>query len=149
KLVEHDGQQPDLVAVVEEDVGERRRDDRPEAVLLQGPGRVLATGATSEVLAREQDRGPLVTRLVQHEVGIERAPGVVHARLAPIEITQVVEQVRAKPGALDGLQELLGNDEVGIDVLAIERGDQTLMYGKSLHANSLAHRAHIDEMPGN
>ena len=67
------GQQPVLEAVVEEDVGERRRDQRAEAVIGERPGRVLARAAAAEVLPREQDRGAPVARLVEHEIGI-RAP---------------------------------------------------------------------------
>ena len=55
-VVEHDRQQPDLGAVGVEDVGEARRDDRLEAVVLQPPRRVLARGAAAEVLARDEDR---------------------------------------------------------------------------------------------
>ena len=69
----HDRQEPVLEAVVEEDVAERRRDHRAEAVVHQRPRRMLARGAAAEVLAREQDRRAPVARLVQHEVGVERA----------------------------------------------------------------------------
>jgi hypothetical protein len=48
-LVEDHRQQADLGAVDVEDVGERRRDDRLEAEVLQRPGRVLARGAAAEV----------------------------------------------------------------------------------------------------
>ena len=55
-LGEHDRQQPDLRAVGVEDVGEARRDDRLEAVVLQPPRRVLARGAAAEVLPGHEDR---------------------------------------------------------------------------------------------
>ena len=67
---QHDRQQAVLEAVVEEDVGEARRDDRAESRTAERPGRVLARGAAAEVLAREQDRGAPVARLVQHEVRV-------------------------------------------------------------------------------
>ena len=48
----------------------------------QRPRRVLARRAAAEVLARQQDRGALVARLVQHEVRIRpaRLPGPARAR---------------------------------------------------------------------
>src|SRR5262245_42754308 len=52
----HHRQQPDLRAVGVEDVGEARRDDRLEAVVLKAPGGVLARGAAAEVLAGDEDR---------------------------------------------------------------------------------------------
>jgi hypothetical protein len=67
---------------------------------------------------------PAVARLVQHEVGFERPAAVVHAGLALVEVAPLVEQVRAEARALDRLQELLGDDGVGIDVGAVERRDQ-------------------------
>ena len=55
-LGQHDRQQADLGAVGEEDVGEARRDDGPEAVVLQRPRRVLAARAAAEVRAGGEDR---------------------------------------------------------------------------------------------
>src|SRR5665213_1346468 len=55
-LREHHGQQPDLHAVVVEDVAEARRDDGTEAVVLDGPRRVLARGAAAEVAPGGEDR---------------------------------------------------------------------------------------------
>src|SRR5207237_9218456 len=49
-------QKPDLRAVRVEDARERRRHDRPEAVVLERPGRVLARGAAAEVAAGHEDR---------------------------------------------------------------------------------------------
>ena len=65
-----DRQEPDLAAVVAEDVGEARRDHGPEPVVLERPGRVLAAGAAAEVRAREEDRGARVALVVQDERGV-------------------------------------------------------------------------------
>ena len=92
-----DRQQPDLRAVRAEDVGERRRDDRLEAVVLQRPRRVLAARAAAEVAPVDEDR---VRRQVP--AGL----------LGP-----VVEEELAEAGALDALEELLGDDLVGVDVV--------------------------------
>ncbi|MOA66283.1 hypothetical protein D3C78_1929890 [compost metagenome] len=50
-----------------------------------------------------------------------------------IQVAQLVEQVRAETRALDGLEELLGDDEVRVDVFAIERSHQAFVSGKCLH----------------
>ena len=50
-------QQPDLRAVGAEDVGEARRDDRLEAVVLERPRGVLAARAAAEVAARRRGSG--------------------------------------------------------------------------------------------
>src|SRR5574337_956750 len=134
---EHDRQHAVLEAVVEEDVGIARRDQRAKAVLLQRPGRVLAARPAAEVLAREQDRRALVARLVQHEVGVRAARGRVHAGLAVVQVAPLVEQVRAEAGLLDRLEELLRDDRVGVDVLAVQRRDQALVHGEFLHGVSL------------
>src|SRR5262245_11823299 len=52
-LGENHRQQAVLAGIVEKDVGVRGRDDRTEAVLGKGPGRVLARAAAAEILARE------------------------------------------------------------------------------------------------
>src|SRR6185312_8708837 len=83
-----------------EDVGEARRDDRPEAVVLQSPRRVLAARAAAEVAPRDED---LVARQVP--VGL----------LGPVE-----EEELAEARALHALEELLGDDLVGVDVVAVE-----------------------------
>ena len=103
-VAEHDRQQPDLGAVGVEDVGEARRDERAEAVVLQPPRCVLARGAAAEVLAGDEDR-----------VGRQ-----IPARL----LGPVVEQELAEAGALDALEELLGHDLVGVDVGAVEMADR-------------------------
>ena len=100
-LGQHDRQQADLRAVREEDVGEDRRDDRLEAVVLAAP--------TARARARTRSRscGP-ATR-----IGLA-------GRSQPGSLRPVVEQELAEAGALDALEELLGDDLVGVDVVAVE-----------------------------
>src|SRR6478736_4297703 len=117
-LAQHYRQKAVLEAVVEENVGERRRDHAAEARVHQRPGRVLARGAAAEVLAREQDARALVLRPVQHELRIV-APGG--------------EQPFGVARALDRLQVLLRDDLVGIDVGAIERRNQAVQDGELFH----------------
>jgi len=101
------GQHAVLEAVVVEDVGEARRDDAADAEIQQRPGRMLPRGAAAEIGAGHQDRRLAVGRAVQHELRLLAAIPV---------ITHLVEQVLAQAGSLDGLQELLGNDHVGVDI---------------------------------
>src|SRR5439155_25168302 len=100
-----DGEEADLVAVAPEDVGERRRHDGFEAGVLQRPWRVLTARSRAEVGPRQQHDRALVLGPVEDEPRV----------LAP-----VVEQERAEAGALDPLQELFGDDLIGVDVGAVE-----------------------------
>jgi hypothetical protein len=68
---------------------------------------VLARGAAAEILARDQDLRFGIGLPVQHEVG---------ERCALLVIAKLGEQALAEPGALDGLEVLLGDDHVGIDI---------------------------------
>src|SRR5262245_3687583 len=117
-LRQGDRQEAVLQRVVLEDLPERRCDYGAEAVVAQRPRRVLARGADAKVLAREQDLRALVTRLVEHELGV----------LAPRGEAGVAE-----PGALDRLQVLLRNDLVGVDVRAVERHDEGFQDGELVH----------------
>src|SRR5690349_21637903 len=132
-LLQRDGKQAVLEADVVEDVAERGRDHALEAEFLQGPGRVLARAAAAEVLARKQDLGPLVARLVQYEVRIERALRVVLPGLPGVEITPCVKAVRAVAGPQDRRKELLRDDRVGVDVRPIERRDERVEHGELFH----------------
>ena len=98
------GSRPIFVQLRVEDVGEAGRDDRLEAVVLERPRRVLARRAAAEVAARR--------------------PGSGSARQLPAGLlAPVVEEELAEAGALDPLQELLGDDLVGVDVGAVEQRD--------------------------
>jgi hypothetical protein len=58
--------------------------------------------------------------LVEHELGIQRPSTGILTGLAVIEITPLIEQIRPETAALDGLQELLGDDGIGVDVGPIQ-----------------------------
>src|SRR6478672_4053079 len=135
---QHDRQQAVLETVVVENVGEARRDDRAEAVFLQRPWRVFPRGAAAEVLAGQQHAGALVARRVEDELRVERPHAVVAPGLADVEVAPFVEQVRSEAGALDRLQELLGDDLVGVDIGAVERTGQAGVGGEGFHRNSQA-----------
>ena len=128
-----DGQQAVFEAVVEKDVGKAGGDEGAKAVLGDGPGGMLAAGAAAEVAARQQHGCAGVTRLVEHEIGVGLAAGGVHARLALVQIAPFVKQVGAEAGALDGFEKLLGDDGVGVHVLAVHGGDDAGVQGEFVH----------------
>src|SRR5260370_116543 len=83
-----------------QDVADARRDDRAEPVVLQAPRGVLARGPAAEVPPGGQD-------------GVSRE---LPARL----LGPVVEQELPVAGPLDALEELLGHDLVGVDVVPVQ-----------------------------
>ena len=125
RLGELDRDQPDLQAVVAEDVGEARRDDRLEPVVLEGPCRVLPRRAGAEV--GPGDEHPHVVALVlgpvEHEV----------AALAPLR-----EEPLAEAGALDPLEPVARDDLVGVDVGPVERHRAPDDLVDGFHQSSLA-----------
>src|SRR4051812_9542389 len=107
-LVEDRRQQADLGAVGIEDVGEGRGDDRLEAEVLERPGGMLAGGATAEICPRDEDR--------------------VRLQLDLAVADPVVEEELAEAGPLYPLEELLGDDLVGIDVGPVQHRHLALDY---------------------
>jgi hypothetical protein len=105
-LGQDDRQQANLRAVREEDVGEARSDDRLEAVVLQSPRSVLARRATAKVAPSREDRV-----LRQVPAGL---------------FGPVVEEELAEARPLHALEELLGDDLVGVDVVAVEHADRPM-----------------------
>src|SRR6185437_5569124 len=103
-----DRQDAVLEAVVEENIGEVRRDDAANAEIQQRPGGVLARRAATKVLVRDNDLRLAVRLLVQNEIGVFRTVLVEAQR---------VEQMDPEAGALDGLEEARRDDLVGVDVL--------------------------------
>ena len=106
-----------LAGVGEEDVGEAGRDDDEEAVVGERPGGVLAGAAAAEVLAGDENLRAGVAGVVEDEGGV----GLAGLR-AILDAAPVVEEEVAVAGALDALEELLGDDLVGVHVGAREEG---------------------------
>src|SRR5207245_11110853 len=94
-----------LVAIRQEDVGEARGHDRAEARVANRPRRVLARRPAAEIGAGDQHRCALVLGPVEREV---------------LGLPPVIEKEGAVAGALDALEELLGDDLVGVYVGAVE-----------------------------
>ena len=102
---------------------------------------MLATRAAAEVLAGQQDAGTGELRFVQYELRVGLFPCIVQE--AP-----VVEQVLAKADAVHLLQELLGNDGVGVDVGAVEGNDDPFMLFETCHVRSLLQCTNVGEAAG-
>src|SRR5581483_7565078 len=127
RLVELHGEHPDLAGVRAEDVAEGRRDHDVEAVVLERPRGVLARRAAAEVAAGEQDLGAGELGPVQLAAG---------ARLSLLVVAPVEEEELAVAGALDPLQELLGDDLVGVDVRTVEHRHPAADDAQRLHAGT-------------
>ncbi len=123
-FVQLDRQHAVLEAVVVEDVGEAGGDDRLEPVIGQRPDGMFAAAAAAEIAPRDQDRGPLYVRPVELEVRVGR-PVVVKP---PVE-----KQKLAEPRPLDPLQELLGNDLIGIHIRPVHRRHDAGVLRERLH----------------
>ena len=84
--------------------------------------------SAAEVLPRNQNLRILVVRMIQNEIRVRRA-GIRSLLNAP----PVEEKKFAIPCAFNSLQELLGNDLIGVDILAIEGRDHARVFAKWLH----------------
>ena len=119
-----DRQDAVLEAVVVEDVAERGRDHAADAEIQQRPRRVLAARAAAEIVARDQDLGVAIGRLVEDEIRV----------LAAVVLVALFrEQPGAKAGALDGLQVLLRDDHVGVDIDDLQGCRDTFQRGEFVH----------------
>lgn len=120
-VADDDGQHAVLEGVVEEDIGEGGGDDALDAEVEEGPGGVF-TGTTAAKVGAgdDEDLRVAVDALVQDEGGV----------LGAVLVAELVEQGAAKTGTLDGLEELLGDDGVGVDVGAVHRGGDALQGGE-------------------
>src|SRR4029077_20087063 len=85
------------------------------------PGGVLARGAAAEIRARHENRRPFELGPIEREI---------------IVLGPVPEEELAVARALDALQELLRDDLVGVDVVAVERGDRPGDDVEMLHQSS-------------
>src|SRR4029077_16399867 len=120
-VLQHHVQESILRAVVREDVGERRSNGDARTEIGERPDGVLARVSATEILASQQKARLLVARMVENE-GLPGRP------------SPVVEKKFPETGALDALQELLGNDLIGVDIHPIERRHAPFVYTKWFHA---------------
>ena len=120
-------QQPDLRAVGPEDVGEARRDDRPEAVVLERPGRVLAAGPAAEVAAADEDRvgrqvpARLLGPVEEQEVPEPRPRDLFRNCLGMIWSVSTSARFSTLTGAGDGFDRLHALPAPDVDEPALDR----------------------------
>ena len=86
---------------------------------------MLAAGAAAEVAAGEQDGSSGRRGLIEFKLRIRRTVG---------EKPPVEEEKLPEAGPLDPLEELLGNDLVGVDIDPVERGDDAGIGDEGIHA---------------
>jgi hypothetical protein len=125
-LRQADGEHSVLEAIVEENVGERRRDHDAKAEIGQRPRGVFSRGAATEVRPSQKDRCISERFSIEDEIWVFTALRVE----APIVKEEVAE---ARP--LDPFEELLRNNGVGVDVDSVQRSDQAFMADERLHNN--------------
>jgi hypothetical protein len=118
------GKESILGAVVGEDIRKRRRDHSPKAEVRQRPHRMLTRRSAPKIPSRNQNARTLEAWLMQHKVWI-----LLSVSAKP----PVVKHKLPKPGALDPLQELLGDNLVRIHIDSIQRRHPTAMYRKGFH----------------
>jgi len=92
------------------------------------PRRVFAARTAAEIVARDQNFGVAIGRLVENEIRV---------LAAVIVVALFREQPLAKAGALDGFEILLGDDHVGIDIDDLQRRRDAFQRGE------LVHRSHF------
>src|SRR5690606_6850077 len=152
-FIKNDWQHTVFEAVVVENIGKARGDDGANAKIVEGPGGVLAARTAAKILPRQEDRGALVTLLVEGKIRVQGTGAAVLAVPALIQVAHLVEQIGAKARALDGLQKLLGDDHVGVDIGQVHGTDEALVGYECFHGvvlRPLCSRqlAHVDDMAG-
>ena len=126
---QYGGQQAIFLGVAVEYIRETGGDDTTDAVVGEGPGRVLAAGAASEVLLRDQNGGSPISGLIQDEVRIGLG-------WVAIEIAPVIEKVLAEARAGDTFQKNFGDDRIGVDIRSVEGDGDTLVHCEWFHGRS-------------
>src|SRR5690606_39979972 len=101
--------------------------------IVEGPGGMLAARTAAEIFPRQEDRGALVTLLVEGKIRVQGAGAAVLAVPALVQIAHLVEQIGSKARALDGFQKLPGEDTVGVDIGQVHGTDEALVGYECFH----------------
>ena len=88
---------------------------------------MFAAGAAAEIAPADDDAGPLIARLVQREI-VAQASIVLAAH--------IVKHTFGQPLAIDPLEELLGHDDVSVDVRHRQRHRDAAMAFKLSQGSS-------------
>ena len=106
-------------------------------ILRQRPGRMLARTAAAEVVARQQNLARLRLGLVQDEIRLRLALGIV----AP-----VAEKLIAQPVLRNGLQKSRRDDLIGIDV--VDRASSTMRLSNGVNVFHYSKLPHVGDHAG-
>ena len=128
-----DGQDAVLETIVIENIGIAGGDHTGDAKIRDRPGRVFARRSAAKVVARHKNLRLAVLRFVQHEIG---------NFVAIVVIAHLVKKVHAKARPLDGFQELLGDDHIGVDVDQRHGGRDPGEFVEFVHVNELLNSGH-------
>ena len=97
---------------------------------------MLAGGSASEVFPGEKDLCARVPGIVQDEGGV-CLQSFGSSVGGGIFVAPVVKECYSQPCAAYGLQKLLGDDGIGIDIGAVDGGDQSVEGDKGIHEKLL------------
>src|SRR6266849_4574020 len=122
-----DGQHAVLETIVVEDVAERGRNYAGDAEVLQRPGSVLTRRTATEIVAGDKNLGIAIGWFVEHKIRV---------LAAVVAVALLREQTLAEAGSLYGLEVLLGNDGVGIDIDRPQGRRDPLQNRELLHTSS-------------
>src|SRR5262249_53874318 len=122
-----DGQKAVLEAIVVENIAERGRNHAGDAEGLKRPRGMLARRTATEIVAGDKHFRIAIGRLVEHEIRVVAAV---------VTVALLCEQTFAEAGSLDGLEILLGDDGVGIDIDRSQGCRDTLQNCELLHTPS-------------
>ena len=129
-----DGQEAVLERVAAEDVGEARPDHGAEALVHEGPHRVLARRSAAEVASGDEHGRARGLRAIERELRTRRSVGVVAA---------IGEEALAEAAARGALQEARGDDLVGVDVVHGKDDGAAGEDAEGLHRYLISSRASV------
>src|SRR6266849_10536042 len=122
-----DGEDAVLETIVVEDIAERGRNDAGDAEILERPRRMLTGRTAAEIVAGNKNLCLAISRFVEHEV---RVVATI------VAVAFLREQALAEARSLYGLEVLLGDDGVGIDIDRPQGRRDALQNRELLHTSS-------------
>src|SRR5690606_7760722 len=77
----------------------------------------------------------LVALLIEGKVRFQRPGGTILAVPALVLIAHLVEQIGAEAGSVDGLEKLLGDNHIGVDIGQVDGGNKAFVGIKWSHVS--------------